>query len=454
MFALSICGACGLTMNDSGTQDSKGEERAPLQINAVHNSWYLLATLYGVPEFAGTRLQAKNRIAWNRYVAAGLDDETRANLIGGKRHSAEELKPFSPEELREIATAFTERCKALGEGPALPADDAGIDFSNFEFEHDAIFEGFLFSRTTSFQSAAFRGMAKFEGATFAAEACFDDAAFADEADFEKTAFSGEAEFRGTGFSFAAIFRSVTFAAGADFQGASFSDWALFDEASFRGDAVFEGAAFLGETKFSHAVFDGSSRFINAEMKGETSFEKTAFKTEPPKFFGAKVPQGMVWRGVEWPKPKGKYEAGAFAGAYACLKLQMDRLKMHEDALDFFALEMRSRRVLLGPWRGWPVWLYGILSDYGRSYLRPLLALIAIAVIGAGAFWSFDARPYGEALTLSAANMLNVFGFRKALGLALDTPLAWLKVFSTLQAILGIILLFLFGLGIRNRFRMK
>jgi hypothetical protein len=31
---------------------------------------------------------------------------------------------------------------------------------------------------------------------------------------------------------------------------------------------------------------------------------------------------------------------------------------------------------------------------------------------------------------------------------------WLKVIATIQTILGILLLFLFGLGIRNRFRMR
>ena len=32
--------------------------------------------------------------------------------------------------------------------------------------------------------------------------------------------------------------------------------------------------------------------------------------------------------------------------------------------------------------------------------------------------------------------------------------AWLEVFTAVQTILGTILLFLFGLGIRNKFRMK
>lgn len=110
--------------------------------------------------------------------------------------------------------------------------------------------------------------------------------------------------------------------------------------------------------------------------------------------------------------------------------------------------------MLGPWWGWPIFLYGVLSGYGRSYFRPLIALFVIAAIGAGTFWYFDARTCGEALSLSAANTLNVFGFRRDFGLASETPFALLYVLAAVQIILGTILLFLFGLGIRDRFRMK
>ncbi len=61
---------------------------------------------------------------------------------------------------------------------------------------------------------------------------------------------------------------------------------------------------------------------------------------------------------------------------------------------------------------------------------------------------------GEALGLSVANALNVFGFRRDFGLTIDTPLSWLELMSAIQTILGTILVFLFGLGIRNKFRMK
>ena len=133
---------------------------------------------------------------------------------------------------------------------------------------------------------------------------------------------------------------------------------------------------------------------------------------------------------------------------------MDRLKKHDDELDFFARELQSRRVLLGPLRGLPIALYGGLSSYGRSYIRPLFGLFALSAIGAGAFWHFGARTYSEALGLSAASTFGVFGFRKEFNLSIDTLLPWLKVFVALQTIFGSIFLFLFVLGIRNNFRIK
>jgi hypothetical protein len=42
----------------------------------------------------------------------------------------------------------------------------------------------------------------------------------------------------------------------------------------------------------------------------------------------------------------------------CLKLEVDRLKKHEDELNFFALELQSRRVEQGLVRGLPIALMG------------------------------------------------------------------------------------------------
>jgi hypothetical protein len=169
-------------------------------------------------------------------------------------------------------------------------------------------------------------------------------------------------------------------------------------------------------------------------------------------------------------------AGDFVDAYERLKLEMDRLKKHEEELDFFALELQSRRVLHGDWKrvaefdlfgikialvrpalGLPIALYGALCDYGRSYVQPLYGMLLMTAVGALIAWPrFGAFKLKKALGLSVANTFGLLGFRKDFidpGLLTTLPGA-LKVVAGLQTVVGAVLLFLFGLAVRNRFRMK
>jgi uncharacterized protein YjbI with pentapeptide repeats len=462
-------------------------EQAPPKMKAEDNRWYLLATLYGVPEFQDDELKNKNRDAWNRYFAANLDEETRARLITEKLYSKEELTSFSSEELREVEAAFAKRCEAPAKSVELPCPNSQINFSGVEFDRVVFFEKFLlshsyfvdatFSRGALFSGATFFGAALFNDthfstalfrdATFAKEASFHGATFSGVAEFQDATFAKEASFQGATFFNMAMFQCATFARDAQFGLVTISEEAMFDGTIFSGNAIFDGAIFSREAVFDRATFSGvanfcvtkfhaSSSFVNAEIKGETYFEIATFKTAPPKFFVAKLHQGTVWRGITWPPvPNSKREAGQFIDAYACLKLEMNRLKKHEDELNFFALELQSRRVEQGLVRGLPIALYGLLSDYGRSYVWPLLWLFAVAAFGAAIFRHFGALTLGESSGLSAANTLNVFGFRKDFFSDSLNSLPWgLDFLAAVQTILGTILLFLFGLGIRNKFRMK
>jgi Pentapeptide repeats (9 copies) len=489
-------------MGDADKRGSDAGEQTPPKIKAEDNPWYLLATLHGVPEPLDYKLQEKNRIAWNRYFAANLDEEMQTKLIALLRTAegkvkkiagrsqrrrprlAEELTPATPGQLREIAAAFVKRCKAAAKEFALPATGARIDFTYVEFEQVAYFGGYLFSKNTSFHGAAFSDYADFAGAAFSGRASFTGAAFSGDADFDGAAFSGRATFGGATFSLWATFGGAAFSGRANFDSAIFSHWADFAHAAFSSEATFADATFSLEATFGGAAFSGranfdratfslwadfenatfgqESTFVNAEMKDKTSFKGTTFKTKPPEFFNTKLHPGTDWRGNKpWPKPKNKLEAGQFINAYACLKLEMDRLKKHEEELDFFALELQSRRVEQGPWRGWPIALYGLVSDYGCSYARPFLWLLAVAAIGGLLLLFSDALPAEKSFGFSAASTLNVFGFRKDFfdAATIECLPASLKILAALQTILGTILLFLFGLGlfglgIRNKFRMK
>jgi hypothetical protein len=308
-----------------------------------------------------------------------------------------------------------------------------------------------------FDDATFSDMTDFTSSTFAGCTNFIGTTFSSLTNFVGATFSGLTSFRSANFLAQVSFEKATFSNLADFQEVVFSGLAHFLAATFEVGVFFDRAVFLSEAFFFGATFNTVSRFDDVEMKSRTTFEMATFKKIPPEFFGAKLHQGTVWRAITWPPPPNTEDfgdPGSFIDAYACLKLEMDRLKKHEDELDFFALELQSRRVLRGAVRGMPIALYGVLSDYGRSYLRPLVALFVAAAIGALAFWYFGARGYGEAVGLSVANMFNVFGFRKDFDLHIDNLPAELKVFSAFQTILGTTLVFLFGLGIRNRFRIK
>jgi hypothetical protein len=69
---------------------------------------------------------------------------------------------------------------------------------------------------------------------------------------------------------------------------------------------------------------------------------------------------------------------------------------------------------------------------------------------------FGISKYPTAIGLSLANTFGVFGFRKDFidPQVIEALSRALKVISAVQTIAGTVLLFLFGLAIRNRFRMK
>ena len=168
-----------------------------------------------------------------------------------------------------------------------------------------------------------------------------------------------------------------------------------------------------------------ANFVNAGMEGETTFSRAAFRSEPPKFFGAKLHEVTQWYAVAWPPlPTNPSSAIRFVAAYERLALEMDKLKKQGDKLDVFARELQSRRILLGFWRGLPIALFGTLCGYGRYYMRPLGLLALVVVLGAvpirahfggGSLSTFTSYGFGgAAIGLSFANTFAAFGIRNDL----------------------------------------
>jgi len=243
---------------------------------------------------------------------------------------------------------------------------------------------------------------------------------------------------------------VKFKGPADFVGVEFSDKANFESATFAEGADFAGATFKGVVWFN-----------NSEMKSQTSFDDASFRHTPPLFEGAKLHEGTTWFGATWPRSTGaKEDERLTVRAYERLKLEMDKLKKHEDELKFFVLELQARRVLAGKWstvHGLAISIYGCLCDYGRSYSRPLWLLGAITVLGTGPFLAhFGISAWRGSMALSAANTFGILGLRRDFfppSVIIELP--WtLKLLSAVQTIAGAVLFFLFGLSVRNKFRMR
>jgi hypothetical protein len=140
-----------------------------------------------------------------------------------------------------------------------------------------------------------------------------------------------------------------------------------------------------------------------------------------------------------------------------LKQEMERLKKHEDEQTFFAKELRARRVICPMLSTSRLlnFLYESLSDYGQSVTRPFFWLLLLFALGTVLFAVVPVSRGVSHLSLDRAaglSFANIFSFLQKREMTSYSGPA--QVIGALQAVLGLILLFLLGLALRNKFRMK
>lgn len=266
------------------------------------------------------------------------------------------------------------------------------------------------------------------------------------------------------------FKDSTFAGEFSFRDMQIHGYAFFPNASFHHAEFtktgFEFALF-SEAKFDHV------KFLNCEFRSVTKFEAAKFLKSAPDFRGSKMHEGSEFHDVSWPLPpadarvisdENRKAAQEQVYAYEKLKLEMERFKRSEDEQAFFRRELRARRGLLSMFS--PGWLlnygYEQLSDYGQSLARPFAWLVAVWLAGAVALTLFGRKAClagqiwapmkgWQALLLS---LQNTMAFLPRRDVPITCPATPALVLAPIQAILGVTFLFLIGLAIRNRFRMK
>jgi hypothetical protein len=108
-------------------------------------------------------------------------------------------------------------------------------------------------------------------------------------------------------------------------------------------------------------------------------------------------------------------------------------------------------------------LYESSSNYGQSIALPTLWLFAVFVMGGAAFYVLHATTSGtSAVTFqhaAALSFANIFPFvPSSHDFLSETPFSgWSRIEKAIavsQTVVGTPLLFLLGLSLRNRFRMK
>ncbi|MGJ0502768.1 MAG: pentapeptide repeat-containing protein [Methylocystis sp.] len=401
---------------------------------ANENPWYLMATLHGEQRGRGEAeifdrdLAQRNRRAWNRWCVTFLSRETQESLRAAMARYTENLKfdqsdlvPYDEQELQAFIAAFERRA---GDTKVVPPNREHTVYAALlhyvQFERHVRFDGFIFPSLLSFANSNFNAVASFQHAIFL-----------DYANFSEAVFRG------------ASFDSAVFLHDANFAKAQFSNGVSFFDSIFRSAADFKGAKLMSRANFSFATF-------NARV---------------PDFRDAFLPEEASWRLISWPKPPVDSSAAIEQiDAYARLKAEMERLKKHEEEQALFSKELRARREL----HKRPIaktaidwfanWAYEFFSGYGLSIGRPLVSLGALLCAGAIIYATTDSlddgpMDLGDAFEVSATNLISFLPYKpdKWISAHLSASAKWV---GNAQAFLGLVLLFLLGLALRNRFRMK
>lgn len=380
-----------------------------------------------------------------------------------------------------------------------------ISFKNAEFRRDVDFMRTKFKCDVDFTEAKFLKRARFSEARFYGLAQFRKAHFSGRLHLDRIVFAKDAVFAFAIFGQLVYAPHNEFHSYANFKGAHFDSRLLFTNSRFDGESVFRGVKFKRANFYGVHFKHSLIKFVSSSFEKVPDLRASVFAT-PANFQGAKFPYAArpgLARLLAQAADRGD------AAKYRRLKQIAAEAKDHEGELDFFAKEIRAKRFYEteGRWANAINIGYELLSDFGRSVARPLIWLVLLTVFSAvailGEYWSASSI----VLTLIGTGAALLLPFGKGIGrrpsfvvgltvtalvgmfLAMhsETSIAAMKLSVTNAALLigadkwsirdsacealygcrkcmfgsflpyvqstaSLLLLFLVGLGLRNRFR--
>lgn len=329
------------------------------------------------------------------------------------------------------------------------------NFENAEFFNSALFGSTTFKTKSNFQKVKFLNGGNFHSANFFGEANFDETKFYSfPASFEDAKFCS---------NFGVFFRKALFSSGAFFHNTKFNGVVDFDEAIFTKGVFFDDADFSNHVNFRHA-----------KITEYTSFSNAKFKKNIPLFYGAKLHPDTAWNNTKWPiltPPINSDDIEEYnktlqqnRNAYEHLSYQMEKLGKYHDQHFFFRQEMRCRKKLGSGFNSFIYRVYEVFADYGYGvgnafawWLGHIIAGGLFLFIAAylGCFkTSFDDFACAFGVSLANAHGFFFMGGRLGECYGVFENLPFFTAIWVTQVILGIPLLFILGLTLRVRFRLR
>ncbi|MBL4802525.1 MAG: pentapeptide repeat-containing protein [Emcibacter sp.] len=436
--------------------------------------WYILMTWHGELEADLSRIEKEdrlkaNRLFWHRFIFYYLTEESKKYLKDNNIYSEDNEVPFSEGQKlsfkNELEEKFYDRNRITTVLPDnwhqikkhsilrdLPSISVDFMFDQLRFLSEINFEFYVFPQTVRFYKCHFVDLS------------FAHARFQNEVSFTRTTFNGEISFKHAIFRDVVRFDNAIFKDSVTFQYARFDNLTSFKEVKFDEDTSFNGTEFKDVIDFQGEYFEKEVNFINSIFKSTTNFQNRKFKY-PPFFHGAEMHVDTIWDRDDqnWPKLPEIREAPEMAErAWSTLKFHMNTVMRHDYENMFFIKELEAKQMIKGG--SYLLNAYEIFSNYGQSVRRPLAWLVAF--FGFFFLIKVDLRNM-ESSENWVGYAIEYWPSAAIFSLAHSVPFLplWRYVYSEnpppcelfwggLQALFSLLMWFLAGLAIRNRFRLK
>lgn len=230
--------------------------------------------------------------------------------------------------------------------------------------------------------------------------------------------------------------------------------------TFKQSANMARLDFHGRTSIEDCTFHDTLDLTDTYFPEPTNLRGTKFTKRFPTLDGALLhpKTDFTAENSHWPNSINKDHAKDAAKSCAIIRHNVAAQGLVEEAHFFYRKEMDARKMQANFVERWFFQYYWSVSNYGQSITLPTVQLLCILIGG----WLILYCPlwsevsWTNALAMSFANTFKFLGIERIfLDRDLYASLPWyLKAASAVQMVYGVIAIFLLGLGIRNRFRLK